>query len=84
MLCHLLLLVVVAKEALGCARHLNHHRHPHLGRRQTITTNPGRAETDWRYEASFNWGLVNAGEFFVPLYHISGSSHSLWSSADRL
>ncbi|KAF7508060.1 hypothetical protein GJ744_009642 [Endocarpon pusillum] len=58
MLVNLFLLIVAAKEALSCARHDNSQRHPHLGKRQ-ITTNPGRPVTDWRYEASFNWGLVN-------------------------
>jgi hypothetical protein len=62
MLFKLFLLAVAAKEASSCARHDNHQRHPHLGRRQTITTDPGRPETDWRYEASFNWGLVNSGK----------------------
>jgi len=48
-----------AQEALGCAQHDNHQRNPHLGKRQTITTDPGRPVTDWRYEASYNWGSVN-------------------------
>jgi hypothetical protein len=59
MLLKLFLLASAAKEALGCAQHDNHQRHPHLGKRQTITTDPGRPVTDWRYEASYNWGLVN-------------------------
>jgi hypothetical protein len=59
MLFKLFLLLVAADGVLSCAQHENYHRHPHLGKRQIITTNPGRPQTDWRYEASFNWGLVN-------------------------
>lgn len=77
MLCQLLLFVVAAKEALSCARHENHHRHPHLGRRQTITTDPGRPDTDWRYEASFNWGLVNPGKLFFHFTNTCRSSRTL-------
>ncbi len=64
MLANLFLLIVAAEGVLSCARHDNHQRHPHLGKRQTIVTDPGRTQTDWRYEASFNWGLLNPGIFF--------------------
>jgi hypothetical protein len=42
MLIKLFLLAAAAQEALSCAQHENHQRHPHLGKRQIVTTNPGR------------------------------------------
>lgn len=61
----LLALAAAVPAVLGCAQHDNYKPLPHFGKRQ-ITTNPGRAVTDWAYEASYNWGRINGSEW-TPL-----------------
>ncbi|KAH9870205.1 hypothetical protein J1614_007128 [Plenodomus biglobosus] len=54
----LLLAATLAPAALACPDHSNNRRAP-LGKRTPEEQGANSTQTDWAYEASYNWGKVN-------------------------